>query len=460
MDNHHQRPNGSQRMRSVKHEEHQVLKASRRDETLTEHLMERVCDSSNLNRAYKRVKANKGTAGVDGMNVDDLMEWMAKHKESLIESLLAGSYQPQPVLGVEIPKPGGKGVRQLGIPSVVDRLVQQAIHQVLEPILDPSFSDSSYGFRPGRSAHQALKRAREYVQGGQEIVVDIDLEKFFDKVNHDILMSRLSKRIRDKRLLRIIRRFLNVGMMKDGVCFQRGEGMPQGGPLSPLMSNLLLDDLDKELERRGHKFCRYADDCNIYVSSPGAGERVMVSVTKFLANRLKLKVNEAKSGCSLVSERQFLGYRLLEEGKLVIAEHSIDRLKEKVRRITKRNRGVSLETVITELNKILRGWVNYFQLTQWPSQLRRLDEWIKRKLRCYRLKQRKRVWPIAKFLISLGVPAQSAWSLAKSGKGWWRLSMSIPVHHAMTNVWFEEQGLINLLQKITPSVWQEIGKSW
>jgi len=419
MDNHHQRPNGSQRMRSVKHEEHQVLKASRRDETLTEHLMERVCDSSNLNRAYKRVKANKGTAGVDGMNVDDLMEWMAKHKESLIESLLAGSYQPQPVLGVEIPKPGGKGVRQLGIPSVVDRLVQQAIHQVLEPILDPSFSDSSYGFRPGRSAHQALKRAREYVQGGQEIVVDIDLEKFFDKVNHDILMSRLSKRIRDKRLLRIIRRFLNVGMMKDGVCFQRGEGMPQGGPLSPLMSNLLLDDLDKELERRGHKFCRYADDCNIYVSSPGAGERVMVSVTKFLANRLKLKVNEAKSGCSLVSERQFLGYRLLEEGKLVIAEHSIDRLKEKVRRITKRNRGVSLETVITELNKILRGWVNYFQLTQWPSQLRRLDEWIKRKLRCYRLKQRKRVWPIAKFLISLGVPAQSAWSLAKSGKGFY-----------------------------------------
>lgn len=449
MDNHHQRPSGDQRMNSVRLEGQQILKVSRKDETLTEHLMERVCDSSNLNRAYKRVKANKGTAGVDGMNVDDLMEWMAKHKESLIESLLAGSYQPQPVLGVEIPKPGGKGVRQLGIPSVVDRLVQQAIHQVLEPILDPSFSDSSYGFRPGRSAHQALKRAREYVQGGQEIVVDIDLEKFFDKVNHDILMSRLSKRIRDKRLLRIIRRFLNVGMMKDGVCFQRGEGMPQGGPLSPLMSNLLLDDLDKELERRGHKFCRYADDCNIYVSSPGAGERVMVSVTKFLANRLKLKVNEAKSGCSLVSERQFLGYRLLEEGKLVIAEHSIDRLKEKVRRITKRNRGVSLETVITELNKILRGWVNYFQLTQWPSQLRRLDEWIKRKLRCYRLKQRKRVWPIAKFLISLGVPAQSAWSLAKSGKGWWRLSMSIPVHHAMTNVWFEEQGLINLLQKIT-----------
>lgn len=214
------------------------------------------------------------------------------------------------------------------------------------------------------------------------------------------------------------------------------------------MSNLLLDDLDKELERRGHKFCRYADDCNIYVRSLRAGERVMVSVTRFLANRLKLKVNETKSGHAAVSERQFLGYRLLEEGKIVIAEHSIDRLKEKVRWITKRNRGVSLETVMTELNETLRGWVNYFQLTQWPSQLRRLDEWIKHKLRCYRLKQRKRTWPIAKFLMGLGVPAQSAWTLAKSGKGWWRLSKSVPVHHAMTNAWFEERGLISLLQKI------------
>jgi len=248
-------------MRSVKHEEHQVLKASRRDETLTEHLMEKVCEPSNLNRAYRRVKANKGAAGVDGMTVDELLGWIALHKESLIESLLKGGYRPQPVLGVEIPKPGGKGVRQLAIPSVVDRLVQQAIYQVLEPIFDPTFSDSSYGFRPGRSTHQALKRAQEYVQKGQGIVVDIDVEKFFDRVNHDILMSRLAKRISDKRLLRIIRRFLNVGMMKEGVCVQREEGMHQGSPLSPLMSNILLDELDKELERRGHKFCRYADDC-------------------------------------------------------------------------------------------------------------------------------------------------------------------------------------------------------
>jgi RNA-directed DNA polymerase len=448
MDSHHQRPNGSQRMRSVMREEHQVLKALRRDETLTDHLMEKICEPLNLNRAYKRVKANKGAAGVDGMTVNELLNWIALHKESLIESLLTGSYRPQPVRGVEIPKPGGKGVRQLGIPSAVDRLVQQAIHQVLEPMLDPTFSDSSYGFRPGRSAHQALKQAREYVQEGYEIVVDIDLEKFFDRVNHDILMSRLARRIKDKRLLKIIRRFLSVGMMKEGICMRREEGMPQGGPLSPLMSNLLLDELDKELERRGHKFCRYADDCNIYVRSLQAGERVIASMRRFLEKRLKLKVNESKSGYASVGERQFLGYRLLAEGKLVIAEHSVERLKEKVRRITKRNRGVSLETVITELNETLRGWVNYFQLTQWPSQLRRLDEWIKHKLRCYRLKQRKRTWPIAKFLISLGVPAQSAWPLAKSCKGWWRLSMSIPVHHAMTNVWFEKQGLVNLLQKI------------
>ncbi len=448
MDSHHQRDRGSQRMRSAKHEERQIRQASETDETLTEHLMERICSPLNLNRAYKRVKANKGAAGVDGKTVDDLMEWIAVHKDTLIESLLTGDYRPQPVRGVEIPKPGGKGVRQLGIPSVVDRLVQQAIHQVLEPILDPTFSESSYGFRPGRSAHQALKRAREYVQGGHEIVVDMDLEKFFDRVNHDILMSRLSKRIRDKRLLRIIRRFLNTGMMKDGICIKREKGLAQGGPISPLMSNLLLDDLDKELERRGHKFCRYADDCNIYVRSLRAGERVMASVTKFLANRLKLKVNEAKSGSAPVSERQFLGYRLLEEGKLVIAEHSIDRLKEKVRRITKRNRGVSFETVITELNQTLRGWVNYFQLTQWSSQVKGLDTWIRHKLRCYRLKQRKQPRSIARFLISLGVPEHSAWPLAASGKGWWRLSMSVPAHHAMTNDWFKQQGLISLLQKI------------
>ena len=452
MDNHHQRLSGNQRMNSARIEEHQILKASKRGETLTERLMEQICEPSNLNRAYKRVKANKGAAGVDGMTVDDLLEWIAVHKESLIESLLTGTYQPQAVRGVEIPKPGGKGVRQLGIPVAVDRLVQQAIHQVLEPILDPTFSDSSYGFRPGRSAHHALKRAREYVEAGHEIVVDMDLEKFFDRVNHDILMARLAKRIGDKRLLKIIRRFLRAGMMKEGVCIRREEGMPQGGPLSPLLSNLLLDDLDKELEQRGHKFCRYADDCNIYVRSLKAGERVLTSVKKFLEKRLKLKVNETKSGFAVVDERKFLGYRLLREGKLVIADVSVDRLKEKVRQITRRNRGVSLEMVIDDLNKTLRGWINYFQLTEWPSQLKGLDTWIRRKVRCYRLKQRKKPWPIAKFLISLGVPEHSAWPLAMSGKGWWRLSRSVPLHQAMSNDWFKKIGLINLMGHKTASV--------
>jgi RNA-directed DNA polymerase len=330
-----------------------------------------------LNRAYKRVKANKGSAGVDGMTVDDLFDWIAEHKESLIESLKAGTYKPSPVLGVEIPKPGkNKEVRLLGIPCVVDRLVQQAILQVLEPMFDSTFSESSYGFRSDRSAHQALLKAREYVQEGYGIVVDIDVEKFFDRVNHDKLMFRLSKRISDKKLLKIIRRFLEAGMMKQGICVERVEGLSQGGPLSPLMSNLVLDELDKELERRGHKFCRYADDCNIYVKSLRAGERVLQSVKDFLANRLKLKVNETKSACASVEERQFLGYQLLKEGKLVVAEHSLKRIQDKVRRITRRNRGSSLETVIFELNQALRGWGNYFRLTEWPPQFKGLDGYI------------------------------------------------------------------------------------
>lgn len=426
----------------------QISKVSTEDESLTKHLMEQICNPSNLNRAYKRVKANKGAAGIDGMTVDKLRDWIAEHKESLIESLLTGSYQPQPVRGVEIPKPGkNKGVRLLGIPSAVDRLVQQAIHQVLEPIFDPTFSDSSYGFRPGRSAHQALKKAQEYVREGNEIVVDIDVEKFFDRVNHDILMSRLAKRINDKRLLKIIRRFLEAGIMQQGVCIKREAGLAQGGPLSPLISNLLLDELDKELESRGHKFCRYADDSNVYVRSLRAGERVLRSVKEFLWKRLKLKVNETKSASASVEERQFLGYRLLRTGKLVIANHSIECVKDKVRTLTRRNRGKSLEKVMSDLNTTLRGWVNYFSLTEWPSELATLDAWIRRKLRCYRLKQRKRTWPIAKFLMELGVPAHSAWNLAKSEKGWWRLSRSIPVHHAMNNDWFEGKGLINLTKQ-------------
>jgi RNA-directed DNA polymerase len=432
--------------RTAAFEASQASAAFDQQRALTTDLMERVCDRENLNRAYKRVKANKGSAGVDGMTVADLKSWLAEHKETLIASLLDGSYRPQPVRGVEIPKPGG-GVRQLGIPTVVDRLVQQAFLQVLEPLLDPTFSESSYGFRPGRSAHQALHKSQEYVADGRVIVVDVDLEKFFDRVNHDILMARLARRVADKRLLRIVRRFLEVGMMSNGVCIARHEGTPQGGPLSPLLANLLLDDLDKELERRGHRFCRYADDCNIYVQSKAAGERVMQSVVRFLEKRLRLRVNRDKSAVAHVSERKFLGHRLLSGGRLGIAPKSIERAKDRIRELTRRNRGVSLRTMIRELNSFLGGWVTYFRYAECRGHLRRLDEWIRHKVRCVRLKQRKRSKSIADFLRELGVPEWRAWVLAGSGKGWWRLAASPPAYEAMSLAWFKSQGLLSLTER-------------
>lgn len=435
--------NGKLRKRPVTIEEQQITEELNTTESLTSHLMEEICKRDNLNRAYKRVKSNKGAAGVDGMTVKDLGAYIRQHKEMLIEQLLKGSYKPGKVRAVEIPKPNG-GKRQLGIPTVVDRLIQQAIVQVLEPIMEVTFSESSYGFRPNRSAHDALKKAQEYVREGRDIVVDLDLEKFFDRVNHDILMSRLAKRIRDKRLLRIIRRFLEAGIMKSGVCIERDKGMPQGGNLSPLLSNILLDELDKELEKRGHKFCRYADDCNVYVKSQKAGERVMNSIEKFLRKRLRLKINKEKSKVAETKECKFLGYTLEEGGWLTVAKESVKRLKDKIRGITKRNRGWKLEAIINELNKLLKGWIGYYRLTEYRNQLRELDSWIRRKLRCYRLKQKKRSYAIAKYLISHGVPSQSAWSTALSNKGWWRLSCSPAIHHAMTNAWFKEMGLVNL----------------
>lgn len=411
---------------------------------LTRHMMEQVASSANLNRAYKRVKANKGAPGVDGMTVDDLRGWIADNRESLIVSLLDGSYRPKPVRGVQIPKPGGKGVRQLGIPTVVDRLVQQAILQVLEPLLDPSFSASSYGFRRGRSAHDALRQAREYVAAGNKIVVDLDLEAFFDRVNHDVLMSRLSQRIGDTRLLGVVRRFLQAGMMTNGVCAARHEGTPQGGPLSPLLANLLLDDFDKELERRGHWFCRYADDCNIYVRSQAAGERVMASVTAFLEGELRLRVNRQKSAVAPVEERMFLGHRLLRGGGLGLAPKSLARMKDRLRQITRRNRGVSLETMVAQVNAFTTGWVTYYRYAQVQAALRDLDGWLRRKLRCVRLKQCKRVMSIATFLRKAGVPEWRAWLLALSGKGWWRMAGSPQAAEAMTTAWFDRQGLVSL----------------
>jgi RNA-directed DNA polymerase len=443
----HHGDGGTGGTRTPPHGSQQTFTAWEPQRALTTHLMEQICDPKNLLRAYRRVRANKGKPGVDGMTVRELADWLRSNHQALTASLLDGTYQPQPVRGVQIPKPGG-GQRQLGIPVVVDRLVQQAVLQVLEPILDPTFSNSSYGFRPGRSAHMALEQARQYVnREGREIVVDLDLEKFFDRVNHDILMSRVARRIGDKRLLGIIRRFLQAGMMQDGVCVARDEGTPQGGPLSPLLANLLLDDLDQELERRGHRFCRYADDCNIYVRSLAAGQRVMESVVQFLEEKLRLRVNRDKSAVAKVGERKFLGHRLLLNGKLGISPKSVQRAKERIRQITGRNRGISLVQVIVELNLFLIGWVTYYRFAACGFELQCLDKWIRRKLRCYRLKQRKRGRSIATFLRRLGVSALQASKLARSGKGPWRLTNTRQVKAAMSVEWFQQQGLVSLVQK-------------
>lgn len=439
-------PRGERRAQASANVERRTVTAWDRERALTQSMMEEVCKPDNLNQAYKRVKANKGAPGIDRMTVGDLRPWIAQHKEELIQSLLEGTYQPKPVRGVEIPKPGG-GVRQLGIPTVVDRLIQQAMLQILDPILDPTFSPSSYGFRPKRSAHDALKQAQEFVRDGNMVVVDLDLEKFFDRVNHDILMSRLARRIGDKRFLRIIRRFLEVGLMKDGVCVTREEGTPQGGPLSPILANLLLDDLDKELERRGHKFCRYADDCNIYVRSQAAGERVMQSVSRFLEHKLRLRVNQAKSAVAPTTERKFLGHRLLRGGRLGIAPQSLERVKSKIRQLTLRSRGRSLGTVIDELNEFLSGWVVYYRYAVAQTHLTHLDEWIHRKLRCYRLKQCKTPSAIASLLMPSGAEPSLVRSVAACGRRWWWLSNNKLANQAMGHRWFQKKGLINLVHR-------------
>lgn len=428
-------------------EERQATSVSEGNRALvTDALMERICEAKNLNRAFGRVKSNRGSPGVDSMTIQDLGPWLKANKEELVASLLDGSYQPREVRGVEIPKPGG-GVRQLGIPTVVDRLVQQAILQVLDPEWDGTFSESSYGFRRGRSAHDALRAAQGYVAEGRTIVVDLDLEKFFDRVNHDVLMGRVARRVADKRVLRIIRRFLEAGIMKQGVCVSRHEGTPQGGPLSPLPANLLLDELDKELEWRGHRFCRYADDVNIYVKSKAAGERVMASVTRFVEKRLRLRVNRQKSAVAHVRERKFLGYRLLAGGRLAIAPESLKRAKGRIRDITRRNRGVSLDRMISELNSFLTGWMTYFRLAEGRKHLQRMDEWTRRKLRCVRLKQRKRGRSVTAFLVSLGVPRKRARALGGSGRGWWRMARSPQATEAMNLQWFRNQPLVSLTER-------------
>ena len=422
----------------------QVSAAEERTRALEQDLMARVADEANLVEALQRVCANKGSAGLDRMSVTELKAWFSQrtHREKLKEQLLSGTYQPALVRGVQIPKPGGKGVRQLGIPTVVDRLVQQALLQVLEAKFDPNFSESSYGFRPGRGAHDALRQASQYVAEGRVFVVDLDLEKFFDRVQHDVLMARVSRKVRDKRVLALIGRFLRVGMMQNGVCVRREEGTPQGGPLSPLLANILLDDLDKELEARGHKFCRYADDCNIYMRSEVAGQRVLKSVTEFLEKKLKLKVNREKSAVGKVSERKFLGHRLLENGTLGVAPQSQERLKASLKELTRRNAGQNFESVVQSVNRKLTGWIQYFRMARMKTLLEETAQWLRRRLRCLKLKQCRKTLAIARLLMSLGVREDSAWMLALSGKGWWRLADTPQAHRGMSLSWFKQIGLI------------------
>jgi RNA-directed DNA polymerase len=409
--------------------------------TLTANLLNKIVDYENLNRAYKQVSRNGGSGGVDEMEIEDLRPWLGKHLNELRTLLLTEQYCVSAVRKVEIPKPTG-GTRMLGIPTVKDRLIQQAIHQELNRYYDPHFSKHSYGFRPGRSAHQAILQASQYIKEGKEWVVDIDLEKFFDKINHDRLMQRLSKGVGDKRLLRLINAYLKAGMMEGGLLEQRTAGTPQGGPLSPLLSNIVLDELDKELESRGHSFCRYADDCNIYVKSKKAGERVMASVVDFIERKLKLKVNRDKSEVRHCSEGKFLGYTLLPEGGIRIANKSIARLKEKVREITRRNRGVNFVQLIEELNLVIVGWSNYFCLaTKWLSNIRDLDGWIRRKLRCYKLKQCGRKYTTYKLLRSLGIPESKSWNVVMYSQGWWNMTSKAAVNEAMGLNWFAQQGL-------------------
>ena len=421
----------------------QVVSAGEQGRALMSNLMEIVCSPNNIWTAYKRVKQNKGSSGVDGMEVEEFAAWYRKNGNTLITALKSGTYTPSPVRLVEIPKPNG-GKRKLGIPTVRDRVIQQAINQLLSPYYEKEFSQSSYGFRPGRSAIEALRKASEYVRDGSTTVVDIDLKTFFDVVNHDRLMSRLSTKIGDKPLLKLIRKYLQSGIMTDGVVSQRTEGTPQGSPLSPLLSNIVLAELDKELERRGHSFVRYADDCNIFVRSQKTGERVMQSISHFIEDRLKLKVNEDKSKVCHVGESKFLGYTILGSGILTVSKQSVERIKTKVRQLTRRNRGVRFEQIISELNTLLHGWLNYFRYAKCHKFAQNLDAWIRRKLRCYRIKQCKRVHTLQQFLHHQGVEKWQSWILALSGKGYWHKSGCPQSNQAMRKEWFQHHGLYNL----------------
>jgi len=410
-------------------------------------LMPAVLERGNLMRAYERVLRNKGAPGVDGMTVAELKPYLKTHWPAIREQLRVGRYRPSPVRKVELPKPGG-GKRMLGIPTVLDRLIQQALHQILSPVFEPTFSSHSYGFRPGRSAAQAVQQARTYVEEGHRWVVDADLEQFFDRVNHDILMSRVARQVKDKRVLKLIRSYLQAGIMEGGVATARTEGTPQGGPLSPLLSNILLNDLDRELERRGHRFCRYADDSNVYVKSKRAGERVLASMTNFLETRLKLRVNREKSAVDRPWKRSFLGYTVCQRKynvRLKVAAKPTQRLKANLKELFRTGRGRSIRTTIAALAPKLRGWVTYFRHAGVKGIFEELDGWIRRHLRKILWRQWKRPFTRARKLMRLGLSEERAWTSATNGRGPWWNSGASHMNHALPTQRFARLGLVSLM---------------
>jgi len=411
-------------------------------------LLEKVLERGNLNKAYKRVKANQGSHGVDGMEVEDLLAYLKQHGESLRQAIQEGKYEPQAVRRVEIPKTDG-GKRLLGIPTVVDRMIQQAIAQVLSPIFDPQFSDSSYGFREGRSAKQAIQQAREHINAGYSWVVDIDLSKYFDTVNHDILMRLVAKKVIDKGLLKLVRRYLESGVMINGVVVETEAGCPQGGPLSPLLSNIMLDELDQELEKRGHRFCRYADDCNIYVRSQRAGERVMQSLRHYLEGKLKLKINPQKSAVDRPWKRKYLGfsfYRSQGGVNIRVHEKPVSKFKGTVREALSRSNGWSTEQRIKVINSRIMGWVNYFGIADMKQMAGKLDEWIRRRLRMCIWKQWAKVRTRHDNLVRLGIENRKAWEYANTRKGPWRISRSPFLSHILNSEYLKKLGYVSLTQ--------------
>jgi len=442
----------------------QVHPASKETQASKAPLLGQVVHERTLERAWKAVRRNWGGPGVDGMTVDSFGSWWEENRQRIVDELRSGTYQPQPVKRCEIPKLKG-GIRVLGVPTVLDRVVQQAITSVLTPIFDPGFSEHSFGFRPGRSAHGAVLQARGFAAEGYRWVVDVDLKSFFDHVNHDILMGRLAKRIEDRDLLRLIRRFLRAGMMDGGVVSPRTAGTPQGGQLSPLLSNVLLGEWDKELERRGHRFVRYADDCNIYVQSKRAGERVLASCRRFLERRLQPVVNEGKSAVARPSTQTFLGYSMTQTflgysmtanrvPKLRLGSDSVVRLKDRLREILRRTRGRSIGAIVFELNQYLRGWLGYFRLIETPSVLKKLQSWIQRKLRCYRIKQLGRASRLFWELKRLGLPAKEVAWLLSTSRGPWRLSRNPQVHQGFGPCYWAHLGLLDL-----PAAWRRFAST-